>query len=46
MHVPVTLAQVQSPSYNPPSARGRTPRRGCSAQADESRLGKPAQTYG
>ena len=41
-----TLVQGQSPSCNPLLARGHTPRRGCSAQAGELRLGKPGQIYG
>ena len=41
--IKVTLAQGQSPSYNPPLARGRTPPRGCSAQAGVPRRGKPGK---
>ena len=39
--IKVTSEQGQSPSYNPPWARGRTPPRGCSAQAGVPRRGKP-----
>ena len=39
--IKVTSELGRSPSYNPPWARGRTPPRGCSAQAGVPRRGKP-----